>query len=140
MAHPRKRKKRPGTRPKRPEPPPVDESDASWNASIANAARDVLIKGMDTGQIVPLTGLIVAAGFAWRMTPESLEAVAITVLGILQGNRLLPWAVTLLILILWRLHVRLVFKIHKQEMDRVAAEKTAAQEKLHDAGLLESSK
>ncbi|WP_146440926.1 hypothetical protein [Crateriforma conspicua] len=74
------------------------------------------------------------------MTPESLEAVAITVLGILQGNRLLPWAVTLLILILWRLHVRLVFKIHKQEMDRVAAEKTAAQEKLHDAGLLESSK
>lgn len=104
-----------------PRPAPV-------KVTVAQAFRDVLIKAMTTGQLVPITISIVLMIAAWRMPENELAALANRVLDGLVNHSLIGYILAVVVILLWSWHAAVMRRCFSQEARRIGNEKTQHQQ------------
>ncbi len=90
--------------------------------------RDVLIAGINRGQLVQVALTIIFIIAAWRMPPEDLAKIASTVLNHLVDWSLVGWFLGAAAIMGWGWHARSQRRTWTEEMRRVSAERTKYQE------------
>lgn len=101
---------------------------APARVTVAQAFRDVLIKAMTTGQLVPITISIVLMIAAWRLPEGELAPLAYRILEGLMNHSLLGYGISVVVLIAWSWHASLMRRCFSQEARRIGNEKTQHQQ------------
>lgn len=107
------------TKGRSPRPAPV---------TVAQAVRDVLIKAMTTGQLVPITISIVLMIAAWRMPSEEIGKLANRILDGLVNHSLIGYILALILLLAWARHAAVMRRCFSSEARRIGNEKTQHQQ------------
>lgn len=75
------------------------------SVSFAQAWRDVMLKAMTTGQLVPITISIVLMIAAWRMPSEELGILAHRIIDGLADHSLIGYGLCVIVILAWKLVV-----------------------------------
>ena len=90
---------------------------------------------MNRGQLIPAGIVLFMLISAIRVPPERLAILAERVLKLLENGTLIGYILSILFLILWGVHVKIMRGDMSWEMKRTGREKTELQEKLLDKNL-----
>ncbi|WP_160439463.1 hypothetical protein, partial [Escherichia coli] len=71
------------------------------SVSFAQAWRDVMLKAMTTGQLVPITISIVLMIAAWRMPSEELGILAHRIIDGLADHSLIGYGLCVIVILAW---------------------------------------
>lgn len=96
--------------------------------SFAQAWRDVMIKAMTTGQLVPITISIVLMIAAWRMPSEELGKLAHRILDGLVDHSLIGYGLCVVLILAWSWHASVMRRCFSVEARRIGTEKTKYQQ------------
>lgn len=96
--------------------------------TFAQAWRDVMIKAMTTGQLVPITISIVLMIAAWRMPAEELPKLANRIIDGLADNSLVGYILCVVLILAWAWHASAMRRCFSTEARRIGAEKTQHQQ------------
>lgn len=107
------------TKGRSPRPAPV---------TVAQAVRDVLIKAMTTGQLVPITISIVLMISAWRMPSEEVGKLANRILDGLVDHSLIGYILAVILVLAWAWHAAVMRRCFSAEARRIGNEKTQHQQ------------
>lgn len=107
------------TKGRSPRPAPV---------TVAQAVRDVLIKAMTTGQLVPITISIVLMIAAWRMPSEEVGKLANRILDGLVDHSLIGYILAVILVLAWAWHAAVMRRCFSTEARRIGNEKTQHQQ------------
>ncbi|EGT4441756.1 hypothetical protein AUM61_07985 [Cronobacter sakazakii] len=107
------------TKGRSPRPAPV---------TVAQAVRDVLIKAMTTGQLVPITISIVLMIAAWRMPSEEIGKLANRILDGLVDHSLIGYILAVILVLAWAWHAAVMRRCFSTEARRIGNEKTQHQQ------------
>lgn len=100
------------------------------NVTWAQAFRDITIKAMDRGQLLPLLFFIVIVIFAWKMPNDKVYEIFIMLFEGFKDLSLVGWLGMILIAILWASHSRAMRRNYSVEYQRIGAEKSMMQQQL----------
>lgn len=107
---------------------PKGRSPRPAPVTIAQAVRDVLIKAMTTGQLVPITISIVLMIAAWRMPAEEVGKLANRILDGLVDHSLIGYILAVVIVLAWAWHAAVMRRCFSSEARRIGNEKTQHQQ------------
>lgn len=96
--------------------------------TVAQAVRDVLIKAMTTGQLVPITISIVLMISAWRMPSEEVGKLANRILDGLVDHSLIGYILAVIFVLAWAWHAAVMRRCFSSEARRIGNEKTQHQQ------------
>lgn len=96
--------------------------------TTAQAVRDVLIKAMTTGQLVPITISIVLMIAAWRMPAEEIGKIANRILDGFVDHSLIGYILAVIIVLGWAWHAAMMRRCFSSEARRIGMEKTHHQQ------------
>ncbi len=98
------------------------------HVSVAQAVRDVLLRAMSTGQLVPLTiaGIIII--FLLRLEPSDLAVLVNRILDALIDYSIAGYVLALIIALAWAWHASVMRKCFSAEVARISREKTKHQQ------------
>lgn len=96
--------------------------------TFAQAWRDVMIKAMTTGQLVPITISMVLMIAAWRMPAEELPKLANRIIDGLADNSLVGYILCVVLILAWAWHASVMRRCFSNEARRIGAEKTQHQQ------------
>lgn len=94
----------------------------------AHATRDVLNRAMSTGQLLPLCVFIILIMFVWRLPAQDLSTVIHEIVQGLENGSLIGWLCSIVLIILWAGHARLMRRSFSEEAERIGTEKTKLQQ------------
>ncbi|MEC5321110.1 hypothetical protein VSX61_19580 [Brenneria populi subsp. brevivirga] len=103
-------------------------SKGQGSVTFAQAWRDVMLKAMTTGQLVPITISIVLMISAWRMPPDELARLAHRILDGLVNNSLVGYGISFFLVLAWSWHASVMRRCFSAEARRIGAEKTQHQQ------------
>lgn len=95
----------------------------------AQAWRDVMLRAMSSGQLVPITISIVLMIFAWRLPQDELSRLAFSIVDGFKEHSLAGWAISVVLVLLWSWHARVMRRCFSSEAQRIGNEKTKYQQK-----------
>ncbi|EMH5955799.1 TPA: hypothetical protein SMN72_001410 [Proteus mirabilis] len=96
--------------------------------TIAQAVRDVLLRAMSTGQLVPLTLAAIVVIYLVRMPAEALPALSDRILDAMIDRSLLGYILFVLVVFLWAWHASVMRKAFSAETTRLGNEKSKYQQ------------
>lgn len=96
--------------------------------TIAQAVRDVLLRAMSTGQLVPLTLAAIVVIFLVRMPAEALPALFDRILDAMIDTSLLGYILFVLVIVMWAWHASVMRKAFSAETTRLGNEKSKYQQ------------
>ncbi|EJL7874273.1 hypothetical protein NM021_003331 [Escherichia coli] len=98
------------------------------SVSFAQAWRDVMLKAMTTGQLVPITISIVLMIAAWCMPSEELGILAHRIIDGLADHSLIGYGLCVIVILAWSWHASMMRRCFSVEARRIGAEKTLHQQ------------
>ncbi len=97
------------------------------SVTIWQMIRDLVIYSLDRGQFMPVGFLGIVTLIIWRLPAADLKEVALESIRFFQNVGPLGWASSVLIAILWGVHVRWLQKSNQTEMERLVDERNELQ-------------
>ncbi|MGL5953665.1 MAG: hypothetical protein ACRCZ3_11175 [Providencia rustigianii] len=97
--------------------------------TVAQAVRDVLLRAMSTGQLVPLTIVAFLIIYIMRIPAESLDKLANRVLDAMIDASIVGYVLFFLTVLAWAWHASVMRKCFSAEAKRIGKEKTEHQQK-----------
>jgi hypothetical protein len=110
-------------------------SSAGTNTNWAKAARDVFLKALDKGQVLPLAIALFFVIAALRLDPKNLYSILDKFTDAMIAGESNFTIAFFAVSIGWATHIRSVRKGHSQECDRLGKEKSDLQNQLSDFNL-----
>ncbi|WP_301253121.1 hypothetical protein [Erwinia sp. PsM31] len=101
---------------------------APAKVTAAQAFRDVMIKAMTTGQLVPITISIVLMIAAWRMPSDEIGKLANRILDGFVDHSLLGYILAVIAVLAWAWHASVMRRCFALEAKRIGTEKTQHQQ------------
>jgi len=120
------------------EPAATHSAAAKQRVTWAECVRDIVVRAMELGQLVPLGLLVVVVACVWRMSPTQLDALARDLLGALKQGELVAYPMVVTATLGWFFHVRWVRRGLKAELKRVGTEKSRLQSMITEKQLSSS--
>lgn len=112
----------------------------SFGAAWASALRDILIASINKGQFpFTLLGLVLLA-LIMKMPPEDASRLVFRLIDGGEGDSLLGYLLSLLLLVGWYLHARYQRRVIAAEIERMAAERNMLQSQSLGQQRVKSSK
>ncbi|EEX3304652.1 hypothetical protein D1V28_000510 [Escherichia coli] len=102
-----------------------NQGQVTW----AQAWRDVMIRAMSSGQLIPITISIILMIAAWRLPEVELSRLAFSIVDGFKDHALVGWAASLVLVLAWSAHARLMRRCFSTEAQRIGNEKTKYQQK-----------
>lgn len=99
------------------------KNTVSW----AQAFRDIIMKSMDRGQLLPVLFFLIFLAFIFNMSEENVYDFGIAIVDGFKDASLLGWFVATIIAILWAGHARQMRRNHSAEYLRIGSEKSKLQ-------------
>lgn len=99
------------------------EPGVTW----AQAARDVVLRAMDTGQLPFVACWFIALLLLLKMPSSDVVALVHSIISKLEHGELIAYVLLLLSWAGWYVHARLVRSQHEAECSRIGKEKSALQ-------------
>ncbi|OOF34549.1 hypothetical protein [Salinivibrio costicola] len=99
------------------------KSTVSW----AQAFRDIIIRAMDRGQLLPVLGFLLVLAFIWKMPESKVYDFGVLILNGFKNLSLAGWVSTVVVCILWAGHARIMRRKHSSEYQRIGSEKSRLQ-------------
>lgn len=96
--------------------------------TFAQAWRDVMLKAMTTGQLVPITISIVLMIAAFRMPENELPILAHRIIDGFVNHSLIGYGLCVVLIGAWSWHARVMRKCFSAEAQRIGKEKTVYQQ------------
>ncbi|HDL6963415.1 TPA: hypothetical protein PXM28_002734 [Yersinia enterocolitica] len=103
-------------------------SKGKQGVTWAHAWRDVMLKAMASGQLVPITISIILMIAAFRLPEDELSKIAHDVIDGLISHALIGWVCAAIILGAWSWHAGVMRRCFSQEAQRIGREKTEIQQ------------
>lgn len=101
--------------------------------------RDIAIHAISRGQIIPVAMFLMVIVVIFRLPPETLGEIVKDLISKALHYSALGYSFSIIIMLSWYIHMKYLNKIHEQEINRIAEERTRLQEKL-TPGDIQSSK
>ena len=101
-----------------------NKTTVSW----AQAFRDIIIRAMDRGQLLPVLGFLLFLAFIWKMPEENVYEFGVLILKGFKDLSLAGWGVSGIVCILWAGHARIMRRKHSSECQRIGNEKSKLQQ------------
>ena len=106
----------------------------------AQAWRDVMVRAMSNGQLIPITISIILMIAAWRLPDGDLSRLAFSIVDGFKDHALVGWAVSVILILAWAAHARVMRRCFSSEAQRIGNEKTKYQQKQTNQALGKSDK
>lgn len=106
--------------------PKEKETRVTW----AHCARDVILRAMDRGQMLPLLGFICVAAIVIKLPQSDVSALSREVLRRLVDLSLLGWMLWVVTALSAIGHAKYIRRLNSIEMDRITEERNKAQTSL----------
>ena len=113
-----------------------NQVEVTW----AQAWRDVMIRAMSSGQLIPITISIILMIAAWRLPEGELSRLAFSIVDGFKDHALVGWGVALVAILAWSAHARVMRRCFSTEAQRIGNEKTKYQQKQTSQALGTSDK
>lgn len=97
--------------------------------TVAQAVRDVLLRAMSTGQLVPLAIVAFLIIYIMRIPEESLDKLANRVLDAMVDASIVGYVLFFLTVLAWAWHASVMRKCFSAEAKRIGKEKTEHQQR-----------
>ncbi|HEW9976689.1 hypothetical protein [Shewanella algae] len=97
--------------------------------TVAEAFRDVVIKAIDRGQLLPLIGGFCLVLLIWKMPEDKAYEFATNMAKGFQDLSLFGWLLAVFFAVSWSVHVRSIRRKHSEEYRRIGREKSELQGK-----------
>lgn len=97
------------------------------NVTWAQAVRDITVRAMDRGQLLPVGFFIAALLFIFKLPEDKVYPIMSEILSGFKSLALLGWLVAAIIAILWAGHARTMRRNHSAEYKRIGMEKSNLQ-------------
>jgi uncharacterized protein YacL len=95
----------------------------------AKAFRDVVVKAMEKGQLIPvLVGLIILLSIS-KMDSHHISKIWEKVLDSLLNGNIFLWLFIFLLLLIWRNNTKKLRKLFSNEVERLGKEKSELQQR-----------
>lgn len=106
----------------------------------AQAWRDVMIRAMSSGQLVPITISIILMIAAWRLPAGELSRLAFSIVNGFIDHSLVGWILCGILALAWSWHARVMRRCFSSEAQRIGNEKTKYQQRQTNHALGTSDK
>ncbi|NVJ59791.1 MAG: hypothetical protein HWE27_05335 [Gammaproteobacteria bacterium] len=93
----------------------------------AQAFRDIILKAMDRGQLLPVLLFLICLALIWKMPDEKVYDFGVMILNGFKNLSLLGWGIAVLVCVLWAGHARTMRRNHSFEYQRIGGEKSKLQ-------------
>ncbi|MBE3793584.1 hypothetical protein HJ184_21100 [Vibrio parahaemolyticus] len=103
----------------------VKKSD-THQVTAAQAIRDVVIKAMDEGMLVPLALILWVTMILYKMSTDTMMNLFENVIELMAEGKLFGWFSALVILAAWGTQMYFYQKRHRQEIDEARKQATLA--------------
>lgn len=94
----------------------------------AQAFRDIIIRAMDRGQLLPVLLFLVCLALIWKMPSDKVYDFGVNFINGFKDLSLLGWILAAVVCILWAGHARLMRRKHSTEYQRIGSEKSQLQQ------------
>ncbi|OCH57562.1 hypothetical protein A6D98_19370 [Aliivibrio fischeri] len=101
-----------------------NKQTVSW----AQAFRDIIIRAMDRGQLLPVLAFLLFLAFIWKMPEEKVYDFGVLILDGFKTLSLVGWGLSGVVCILWAGHARIMRRKHSSEYLRIGREKSRLQQ------------
>lgn len=105
----------------------VKPKNSKTTVSWAQAFRDIIIKAMDRGQLLPVLLFLVLLAFIFKMSEENVYEFGVGIVNGFKDFSLFGWFVAAIVAILWAGHARQMRRNHSSEYQRIGREKSELQ-------------
>lgn len=99
------------------------KSTVTW----AQAFRDIILKAMDRGQLLPVLLFLICLALIWKMPDDKVYDFGVIIVNGFKDLSLLGWAATVIVCVLWAGHARTMRRNHSSEYQRIGSEKSKIQ-------------
>lgn len=107
------------------------KSAVTW----AQAFRDIIIRAMDRGQLLPVLLFLVVLALIWKMPESKVYDFGVVVIDGFKDLSLVGWGLVAIVCILWAGHARTMRRNHSTESQRIGGEKSRLQQEQIDTTL-----
>ncbi|MGF1840978.1 hypothetical protein [Vibrio atlanticus] len=94
----------------------------------AQAFRDIIIKAIDRGQLMPVLCFLVILALVFKMPEEQVYEFGMNILSGFKDWSLVGWFCTVVVISLWAGHAQVMRRKHSTEYKRMGQEKSKAQQ------------
>lgn len=101
-----------------------EQSEISW----AQAFRDIIIKSMDKGQLLPVLGFLIMLALIFKMPEDKVYTFGEQIVAGFKDMSLLGWLCATVACVLWSGHARIMRRKHSAEYRRIGLEKSRLQQ------------
>lgn len=101
----------------------TNKDKVSW----PQAFRDIIIKAMDRGQLLPVLLFLVFLAFIFNMSENHVYEFGVGIINGFKEFSLVGWLVAAIVAILWAGHARQMRRDHSLEYQRIGTEKSKLQ-------------
>lgn len=105
---------------------------------LAEMLRDVLVAGINKGQLPQVTMALVSIVIVLRMPPDDVTGVVKRLLDWAEGGYYLGWIVALFALVGWGWHTKRQRSVWASELKRISDERNKFQQRCIDAPIKSS--
>lgn len=105
----------------------MPKQNTKTTVTWAQAFRDIIIKSMDRGQLLPVLGFLIILAIIFKMPEEKVFEFGMATLDGFKNLSLVGWLCTVLVCVLWAGHARAVRRKHSAEYLRIGSEKSQLQ-------------
>jgi hypothetical protein len=102
-------------------------SKVTW----AHAFRDIVIKAMDRGQLLPIFFFFSCLILVSKVPEEKAYDLAIIIVDGFKDASLLGWLGMIALAIFWAIHAQSMRRKHSAEYKRIGTEKSSLQQRLN---------
>lgn len=108
----------------------MSRSQKPTKVSWAHAFRDIVLRALDRGQLLPLTGFLFLIILVIRVPSEKIPDLFSSLVSRFADYSLLGWSLLPVSLFSWFMHAKYQRRRAAEELDRVCAERTHLQQQL----------
>lgn len=101
----------------------------------AQAFRDIVIRLIDKGAILPGTISAICLLIVWRLESHDAHDVFMGIITRFSDYSLVGWCLSLAVTLVWQAHIRRIRKTHSTECSRLGREKSQLQRRLSNVKL-----
>ncbi|WP_158117234.1 hypothetical protein [Vibrio cincinnatiensis] len=111
------------------------QQGVSW----AQAFRDIILRSMDRGQLLPVLIFLIVLALIFKMPEDKVYDFGLEIVNGFKNFSLVGWVLAIIVGILWAGHARIMRRQHSTEYKRIGLEKSKLQRKAADKTVLNSS-
>ncbi|HDV5476716.1 TPA: hypothetical protein RI770_000588 [Vibrio cholerae] len=116
-------------------PAKKQQQSVTW----AQAFRDIILRSMDRGQLLPVLFFLIVIALIFKMPEEKVYEFGLGIVDGFKNFSLMGWVLSIVVGVLWAGHARLMRRQHSAEYKRIGLEKSRLQQEAANKTVLNSS-